>query len=132
MTDVDCVATIRALEALRRIAMRTADTEALRELFDECLVYIHSTGARHSLVSFLDKLAHGAISYGTLTLGAVEIQARERFALLCGMMEGTIHTTVGTLAVANHYEAAWMKCAGSWPVAAIQGFKPHIDKDPTP
>ena len=30
MTDVDCVAPIRALEAQRRFAMRTADAEALR------------------------------------------------------------------------------------------------------
>lgn len=85
--------------------------------------------ARRSPGSFLDV----AICYETLlALDLVEVLAHERFGVPCGKMKGTTHTTVDTPAVANHCEAAWLKCAGSCRVATIQGLTPHIDKEQTP
>jgi hypothetical protein len=124
MTEENCAATIRALEARRCAAMLAANTGALSELLDESLAYVHSTGARDSRASYLDKLASKLLRYETLELDVATITLSERFALVRGAMKASIATRTGTLAVASLYEAVWMLSAGTWRIIAIQGFVP--------
>lgn len=132
MSDTRRVAeALRALEERRRLAMLAVDTAALRDILDEGLVYIHSTGARDSRSSYLDKLDEGAVRYEELSTEVVEIAVRERFALLRGIMTARVRTPDRTLAVASHYEVVWMRTAEAWRVVAFQGFLPDTANRPT-
>jgi hypothetical protein len=122
MNDSDCAADVRAMEERRRVAMLAADTHALRDLLDEGLIYVHSTGGRDTRASYLQKLDDGVMRYESLALDVSEVQARERFALLRGAMSAQVKTANGTIAVASHYEAIWMQAGGAWRLAAFQSF----------
>ncbi|WP_167061949.1 nuclear transport factor 2 family protein [Burkholderia sp. Ax-1719] len=125
MTDQENVALIRALEEQRRVAMLAADTLALEALFDEGLVYVHSTGGRDSRASYLAKLSSGAMRYEAVTLDVSDIAVRERFALLGGAMAATVRISgakPATLAIASRYESVWMLSADGWRMVAIQSF----------
>lgn len=125
MSDTPRVAeALRALEERRRLAMLAADTAALRDILDEGLVYVHSTGTRDSRASYLGKLDDGAVRYEELSTEVVEIAVRERFALLRGTMTARVRTPDRTLVVASHYEVVWMRAAQAWRVVAFQGFPP--------
>lgn len=122
MTRSEDANIIRKLEEARRAAMLAGDTAALGDLFDENLVYIHSTGARDNRESYLDKLASGAMRYEAVKLHVSEIQTRERLALVCGAIEASVRTASGTIAAASQYEAVWMRTDGRWRLSVIQGF----------
>jgi hypothetical protein len=125
MTNQESAARIRALEAQRRVAMLALDTQALEALFDEGLLYLHSTGGRDSRASYLAKLASGAMRYETLTLDVSDVVVRERFALLSGSMTASVRVAGDkpqVLAIASRYEALWMLSANGWRMAAIQSF----------
>lgn len=125
MTDQESASLIRALEQQRRMAMLAADTQALEALFDEGLLYIHSTGGRDSRASYLEKLASGAMRYETVTLDVIDIVARERFALLSGAMTATVRIAgakPAVLDIASRYEAVWIRSADGWRVVAMQSF----------
>lgn len=125
MTDRESAALIRALEEQRCVAMLVADTQMLEALFDEGLLYIHSTGGRDSRASYLAKLSSGAMRYETLTLDVSEVVVRERFALLSGAMAATVRIASGkpaVLAIASRYEAVWVLSPDGWRMAAIQSF----------
>ncbi|MBC8741115.1 nuclear transport factor 2 family protein [Paraburkholderia sp. UCT31] len=113
---------IRQLEEARCAAMLAGDAATLRDLFEEGLVYIHSTGARDSRESYLDKLTSGAMRYEAVKFDLSEIQTGERFALVCGSMTASVRIASGTIAVASQYEAVWMRTNGTWRLGVIQGF----------
>ncbi|WP_321957424.1 nuclear transport factor 2 family protein [Paraburkholderia bannensis] len=125
MTNQESAQRIRALEEQRRLAMLAADTQALEALLDEALIYIHSTGARDSRASYLEKLASGAMRYEAVTLDVSDVIVRERFALLSGTMTATVRVAAATpavLAIASQYEAVWMQSEEGWRVAAMRSF----------
>ncbi|MBN3857443.1 nuclear transport factor 2 family protein [Paraburkholderia sp. Ac-20340] len=122
MTGQPDVTAIRALEEQRRLAMLAADTEALEAIFDESLIYIHSTGARDTRASYLAKLTGGAMRYESVSLDVSDILVRERFALLSGAMAASVQTANGTLSILSRYEASWIRSADGWRIAAMQSF----------
>jgi ketosteroid isomerase-like protein len=122
MSGQQNAAAIRALEEQRRLAMLAADTEALEAIFDEGLIYIHSTGGRDTRASYLAKLASGAMRYASVSLDVTDILVRERFALLSGAMVATVQTADGRFAIASRYEASWIRYADRWRIAAMQSF----------
>jgi hypothetical protein len=125
MTNQESAARIRALEAQRRVAMLASDTQALEALFDEGLLYLHSTGGRDSRASYLAKLSSGAMRYETLTLDVSDVVVRERFALLSGSMTASVRVAgemPKMLAIASRYESLWMLSSDGWRMAAIQSF----------
>ncbi|KFG92320.1 hypothetical protein GQ56_0138115 [Burkholderia paludis] len=130
MNDTDRTSDVRTMEERRRAAMLAADTHALREILDEGLVYVHSTGTRDDRESFLARLERGAIRYDALSLDVIGIQMHERFALLHGKMDARIGTPDGTLAVSTRYEAVWMRSGEAWRVVAFQGLPPGIANAP--
>ncbi len=127
MSEKNITSMIRELEERRRKAMLLADTKTLEALFDEALIYIHSTGTRDTRATYLAKLESGAMRYETITLEVTEITIRERFAILAGRMTATVRTANGKIAIASRYEAIWHQSADSWRVMAIQGFTPAPD-----
>jgi hypothetical protein len=125
MTNQESATLIRALEEERRVAMLAADTQALEALFDEGLLYLHSTGSRDSRASYLAKLSSGAMRYETVTLDVSDVVVRERFALLSGAMVASVRVAGDkpqVLEIASRYEAVWMLSADGWRMAAIQSF----------
>lgn len=129
MNDTDRTSRVRAMEERRRVAMLAADTDALRDILDEGLVYVHSTGARDCRASYLDKLEDGVVRYEALSLDVTEIQSHERFALLRGKMDARINTPDGMLAVSTCYEVVWMRSGEAWRVVAFQGLPPGTAND---
>lgn len=125
MTNQESAERVRALEEQRRLAMLAADIPVLEALFDEALVYIHSTGGRDSRASYLEKLASGAMRYETVTLDVSDVVVRDRFALLSGRMTASVRVASGApglLAIASRYESVWMRSAESWRVVAMHSF----------
>lgn len=113
---------IAALEERRRLAMLHADLDALHDLLDESLVYIHSTGTRDSRASFLDKLNRGLVRYEQLEFTLDAIQRTDRFAWVSGKIDALIRIPDQVLTVHSRYEAVWMNVGATWVLMALQSY----------
>lgn len=109
--------------------MLAGDTAALGDLFDESLIYIHSTGARDSREDYLARLSSGAMRYEAVKFHVSEIQTRARVAIVCGAIEASVRIASGTIAVASQYEAVWMRTNSSWRLNVIQSFHSESGMD---
>lgn len=88
-------AQIREQEAVRARALVSADTVALRDVFDERLIVTHSHGVRDTAADLLDAISTGRTRYERFDLQIGEIIARDDHAVAIGDLHAAILTPDG-------------------------------------
>jgi Domain of unknown function (DUF4440) len=81
---------VRRWEQRRCEAMLAGDVPTLKDLLSEQAVYVHSTSARDSRASYLQKISSGALRYLQLSFFDLDIQISEGVVLVTGCMAATV------------------------------------------
>lgn len=114
MTDTQTKNAILVLEERRRLAMLQADVAALDVLFDDGLIYQHSTGIRDNKTSYLDKLGTGRLRYQAISLIGQTVVRVNNCCLVDGLMDATVLRATGTAQVSSRYVALWLYAGDVW------------------
>mgnify|MGYP001593895374 FL=1 len=112
---------VLALEARRRDAMRTGDTQALGALLAPTLRYLHSTGAVDTRDSLLAKLARSEIAYERLDLAPRLLAHTPDTAVVEGEMQAEVLRGGLRREIATRYLAVWLREGDAWQLVACQG-----------
>jgi len=101
--------------------MLAADIGALREMCDEALVYVHSSGVTDSRESYLRKLDSGALRYETLEFVAPRVRVIGATGLAHAGMRATVLRGGGRHVVTSSTLAVWTFGENGWLLQAVQG-----------
>jgi hypothetical protein len=123
---------LRAAEAARLQAMQTNDGEALGALLSDTLIYQHSSGARDTRQSYLDRMASGSLRYEKVEFLAPEFRlvgGGGCVGLVHGRMLATVVRDGTPREIANSYVAVWelgdnddrVAHGSGWKLVALQG-----------
>lgn len=114
---------IEALERARFAAMTRQDTEALRPMLADDLVYCHSNARCESREQFLATLSSGTIRYLVMQPGEMQVRHYGDVALVNGRiaMEGLADGRPTSMQLA--YLDAYVWQDGRWQLAAWQSTR---------
>lgn len=111
----------RELEQQRQTAMLAGDVPALNALLADSLVYVHSTGARDSKQSYLEKIEDKSMRYLSLQFDDIEAVGQESVGIVTGKMSATVLKDGAEKTVRSYYMTVWVRQNGSWVMQAHQG-----------
>jgi hypothetical protein len=101
---------VLALEERRQKALLTGDLLVLQDLLADDLVYVHSTGARDSKASYLDKLSSGGLKYMALNFSDLQVRTLQQTAVVSGRMAAVINKEGQQKKVASLFMTVWVCC----------------------
>ena len=106
---------VNAFEDKRVAAMIAGDTEALRELLDTRLRWVHSSGKQDDLDSFLDRLASGSTRYLSIERDEVEFTELGDAVLATGVAIMVADVNGERKEILNRYCNIWVRAiTGEW------------------
>lgn len=113
-------------EQQRRNAMLAGDSAALQALLSPDIVYVHSTGVRDTLDSYLGKIRDGAMRYLELEWSRLQVQLLPGgTALVTGRMDATVLKDGQQKQVSSAFLTVWVAEPGGqgspWRLRAHQG-----------
>lgn len=111
---------IGALENERYAAMLAADVDTLDRLLSTDLSYVHSSSARDSKTSYLEKVASGHFSYKSVEHPIEKIVTRPGLAVVTGIMRGEVHVAGVPKQLNCSALAVWAAEADHWLLLAYQ------------
>ena len=115
------LASLRAAEEARRLAMLAGDTAALAAMFSDSLDYIHSSGVKDSKQSYLDQLASGALRYESLEFIEPGFKLLGQAGLVTARMKATVLRGDVRKQVASTFLAVWADSGPGWSLQIVQG-----------
>lgn len=112
-------------EQLRCDAMIAGDTAALEALLSEDIMYVHSTGARDTRDSYLQKIRDGVLRYKSLELSDLQAQVLPGAAMVTGRMRATVCMGGQDKQVSSVFLTVWVlessDSGNAWRLRAHQG-----------
>ncbi|MFC5747462.1 nuclear transport factor 2 family protein [Actinomadura rugatobispora] len=123
---------IRAQEDIRYQAMLDADIATLDRLFDEALVYTHSSGLVDGKKTYLEGVRDATFDYRSIVRSDETILVRGDHALVSNRCRMDIYVSGVRKALDNHVLAVWSKAGdGAWRFLALHST-PVGDHAPRP
>lgn len=113
-------AEILQLEQQRADAMIQADGPALDRLFDDELVWTHSSAKVDSKKSFIDTVTGGTIRYKTVEIADHVVRLHGDFAIANGVASMQAVVNGEDKAMRNRFTAVWAKRGATWRMMAWQ------------
>ena len=104
--DLSLQAALRA-EVQRRQALLQQDWPTLESLLADELVYVHSTAARDSKASLLDKLQSGQIRYRSLSFDDLHAQVLGEGVVVTGRMSAEVEKEGQIRQVRSLFMTVW-------------------------
>jgi len=114
------IAEIRRLEERRCRATVERDFAALDELFDEELVYTHSSSARESKAEYVGAIRARKYDYKKIDRPDQKVSAWGDAAMIVGRMEIDIEIGGQPKHVSSAYTGVWRRNGGRWRMVALQ------------
>lgn len=111
---------LSALEDRRCAAMIAANAGALSSLFDDDLVWTHSSARTDTKASFLDVLRAGGTRYLEIKRSDEIIRIHGNLAVITGIAEMQVALKGDQKQLRNRYTNVWAKRGGSWKMLAWQ------------
>ena len=111
---------LSALEDLRCSAMIAADSEALSRLFDDELVWTHSSARTDTKASFLEALKAGGTRYLEIKRTDEVIRVHGKLAVITGTAEMQAVLKGEQKQLRNRYTNVWVNRGDSWKMTAWQ------------
>ena len=112
----------RELEQRRQAAMLAGDVVALQGLLADSVVYVHSTGARDSKQSYLEKIGNKSLRYLTLSFDDIDVIGQAPVGIVTGKMSAIVLKEGAEKAVRSLYMTVWVQQQnGTWVMQAHQG-----------
>jgi len=109
---------LSALESRRCVAMIAADAGALSDLFDDDLVWTHSSARTDTKASYLEGLKSGATRYLEIRRSDEIIRVHGTLAVITGAAEMHVVLKGEEKRLRNRYTNVWVKRGGSWKMLA--------------
>lgn len=113
-------AEILQLEQQRADAMIKADGPALERLFDDELVWTHSSAKVDSKKSFIDTVAGRTNSYKSIEIEDHVVRLHGDFAIATGVASMQAVVSGQDKAMRNRFTAVWAKRGPNWRMMAWQ------------
>lgn len=110
MADARIVEEILKMEKARTDAILAADGPAMQKLFDDDLVYIHSSGRLDTKTSYIDNLVTGAAAYKAFAFSNVKVRVYGDCAIVSG--DAIVDATKSRLDL--RFTNVWSKSSGAW------------------
>ena len=112
----DCSGTITSAEALqaeeaRYAAQMAGDVAAMKRLFGDDLVYIHSSTLEDTKASFIESISTGAVKYRSMTRGDVTVRTYGCIAIVSGRSKFEVTARGQDLSLELLFHAVWAKRA---------------------
>lgn len=124
MTDDDSVADavnqIRRLEARRFAAMTARDLDELEVIFDDRLLYTHSSGVRDTKADYLYAVRAETYVYGPIAHAETTITVLGDAAVVSGEMRADITVEGKPKTLRNASTAVWSRTGGGWRLLSYQ------------
>lgn len=113
------VAEVEAAEQARVAAMLALDVAKLDAMFDDGLVYMHSSGVTDSKKSYLDGVRSKTWEYKTIKREDVRTTVRgDTATVFCHLML-TYHLKGEPRTVDSNALAVWTKASGTWKLLSV-------------
>lgn len=114
-----------AAEDARYAAQTNDDFAAMRRLFGEDLVYIHSSSVVDNKKSYLDTMQSGTVKYRSMRRSDVTVRTYGCVALISGLANFDVTVKGQDLAVELRFHSAWAKRSQglefiSWQATRVQ------------
>ncbi len=120
----DTAAAIAALEARRYAAIVAADFAAMDELYDDQLVYVHSSAVVDSKASYIDSIKSGRAKYLSAKQSDVKVTDHGDLALALSRVNLEVQRPDGNvLKLDMRTIAAWKKGAKGWKMVSVQSTR---------
>lgn len=110
MADARIVEEILKMEKARTDAILAADGPAMQKLFDDELVYIHSSGRLDTRTSYIDNLVTGKSAYKAFAFSNVKVRVYGDCAIVSG--DAIVDATKSRLDL--RFTNVWSKSSGIW------------------
>lgn len=124
----ECSGTITAEEALKAESARfqaqmAGDVSAMKKLFGDDLVYIHSSTVQDTKASFIESIRSGNVKYRKMSQGEIKVRTYGCIAIVSGRstFEVTVKGEDRTLDLLFH--AVWAKRAAGVQFVSWQATK---------
>lgn len=111
---------ILRLEDERYAAMLAKDVKTLERLFDEELVYMHSSGIADSKESYLRGLRDGVWDYQRIARTEQAVKVSGDTALVFNRLAISIKVRGAQKELDNRALAVWVRRDGAWRLIALQ------------
>jgi len=108
------------LEDQRCAAMVNADADALSKLFDDALVWTHSSAKVDSKESFLAALKAGNTRYVEIKRVDEQVRIHGSLAVITGIAEMKVELQGESRQLRNRYTDVWIQRDGAWKMTAWQ------------
>lgn len=112
---------VKKWELRRRDAMVACDLGELEILLSPTLQYVHSTGARDTRQSFLQKLVSGLLRYQSLAFTELQVQCAPSTVVVTGQTDAVVLKQGEPKVVRSAFMTVWWPEVGEWRLQAHQG-----------
>jgi hypothetical protein len=110
---------VRQIEDRRIALLVSGDVQALGLLYDDRLVYTHSTGRRDGKSEFLAAVQSGEVVYRAVEHEFDDVVVQDRMAWTTGTMRASIVAGGRPLSVETLTTSVWVR-ASDWKLLAFQ------------
>jgi ketosteroid isomerase-like protein len=110
MAEAKIVEEILKMEKARTDAILAADGPAMQKLFDDELVYIHSSGRLDTKTSYIENLVTGKAAYKAFAFSNVKVRVYGDCAIVSG--DAIVDATKSRLDL--RFTNVWSKSSGTW------------------
>lgn len=114
------VAAIAELEDRRFEAMLSNDVDALDEMFDDELVYTHSSGTVDTKSSYLDAMRSGRFVYRSVQRSDEEVHDHGEAVVVIGHVRMDVLIGKEQRDVDSRFTLTWVRKDGQWRFVAWQ------------
>jgi ketosteroid isomerase-like protein len=111
---------LTVLEDRRCAAMVAADAATLSNLFDDDLVWTHSSARTDTKAGFLDALKSGGTRYLDIKRSDEKVRVHGNLAVISGTADMQVILKGERRELRNRYTNVWAKRGGSWKMLAWQ------------
>lgn len=113
---------MNALEASRARAVLAKDSDRLRQMLSDQLMYCHSTGVIDTKEEFLAKIAEGrSIFHAFSAIADAVSEPAEGMRLAAGNLSVDVEIAGNLHEVRGRFFAAWCRHDGTWQLEGFQG-----------
>lgn len=112
---------VQKWEIRRRDALVASDVDALETLLSPTLQYVHSTAARDTRDSYLQKVASGLLRYQSLEFSDLQVQCAPSAVVVTGQMDAVVLKHGEPKVVRSVFMTVWWPEGGEWRLRAHQG-----------